>query len=108
MRDAEIGTVRLLAPEERPGGANGSTRSLFGVAGMDCGECTERVRNALAAVEGVLDVDARRGSALVEVRHDGTRVGVAELVATIRRAAEGTSFDYRPVPMRARWRTESR
>jgi len=43
-----------------------------------------------------------------EVRHDRTRVGAAELAATILRAAERISFEYRPVPMRAWWRTESR
>jgi copper chaperone CopZ len=78
------------------------------VAGMGCPNCGNRIRNALMARAGVLEVAVDVWRALVRVWYAPDDVGVEEIVSVVRIAGESTHHRYMAVPVGSRWRTRSR
>ena len=58
------------------------------IAGMDCAECTEHVRHAIAALPGVVSVDVFLASEKAAVRLDPAQVSQE----AIRDAVEGAGY----------------
>jgi Cd2+/Zn2+-exporting ATPase/Cu+-exporting ATPase len=70
----------------------------FPIAGMDCAECTEHVRHAIAALPGVVSVDVFLTSEKAAVRLDPSQVSLD----AIRGAVEGAGYRVAaPVPASA-------
>ncbi len=61
------------------------------VHGMSCGGCEQRVRDAVAALEGVASVTPEHIGDEVEVTYDAARLGAGEIAAAI----SGLGFDVR-------------
>ena len=64
------------------------------IAGMDCAECTEHVRHAIAALPGVTSVDVFLASEKAAVRLDPAQVSLD----AIRGAVEGAGYRVAPAP----------
>ena len=62
------------------------------IAGMDCAECTEHVRHAIAALPGVVSVDVFLASEKAAVRLDPAQVSLD----AIRDAVEGAGYSVAP------------
>ena len=62
------------------------------IAGMDCAECTEHVRHAIAALPGVTSVDVFLASEKASVRLDPAQVSLE----AIRGAVEGAGYSVAP------------
>ena len=63
-----------------------ATEKDFDVAGMDCSGCENRVKTALARVEGIIKADADYQTGRVAVRFDANRVSEDDLKERIRAA----------------------
>ncbi len=62
------------------------------IAGMDCAECTEHVRHAIAGLPGVVSVDVFLASEKAAVRLDPAQVSLE----AIRGAVEGAGYRVAP------------
>lgn len=81
-----------------------STESILAVAGAECPNCANRIRNALLGVKGVLEAHVDPGRALVQVRHQRSDGGFErELMIAVQEASRGTHYRYLAVPVRARF-----
>jgi len=69
------------------------------VADMGCPNCGNRVRNALMAVDGVLDAEIDVPAGLVTVWFDAERAATHNLVAAVAKAGQGTHHNYLAVPV---------
>ena len=67
------------------------------IAGMDCAECTEHVRHAIASLPGVTSVDVFLASEKAAVRLDPAQVSLD----AIRGAVEGAGYRVAPQPSAA-------
>ncbi|MCX7627875.1 MAG: cation transporter [Methylophilaceae bacterium] len=61
------------------------TTTLY-VSGMACGGCAHAVRQALLALDGVVEAKVSHVEATAEVRYDPSRVGIPQLKAAIEQA----------------------
>lgn len=74
----------------------------LGLAGLGCPNCANRVRNALLAVQGVVDVEIDLPAGLATVwRHPG-EAEVPDLIFVVADAARGTHHRYLAVPLPVR------
>lgn len=69
------------------------------VAGMSCPSCANRVRNALLAHPGVVEVEVDASAALARVWYRDGRVGVRELVGIVAVVGESSPHRYIAVPL---------
>ncbi len=64
-------------------GGSPAKKTLLAVGGMTCGNCAERVSNALAAVPGVLSAEVELENSLARVTHDPALVRRPVLAAAV-------------------------
>jgi copper chaperone CopZ len=76
-----------------------ATVQHMAIAGMGCPNCANRIRNALTATRGLVDVDVDLPGALATVWYRPEGVGVADVTRTIEAAGEGTHHRYLGVPV---------
>lgn len=53
---------------------------------LTCPSCVRKIEKALSALPGVEKATVHYNTGRIEVEHDGTRVGTAELVKAVRTA----------------------
>lgn len=75
----------------------------LGIAGMRCGACADRIRDALIQVGGVLRAEVRYASSSARVRFDPARIGVEDLLEAVRVAGERSRARFRAIPIRSRF-----
>ena len=75
----------------------------FGIAGMGCVNCANRIRNALLGVAGVVDVAIDLPAALARVWYRKALVGVREIADAVGSAGEDTHHRYLAVPIKKRF-----
>lgn len=75
------------------------------VAGMGCPNCGNRVRNALMARDGVVEVHVDVPRALARVWYMAEDIDVEEIMTVVRVAGEATHHRYMAVPVGSRWRS---
>lgn len=78
------------------------------VAGMGCPNCGNRVRNALMAQLGVLEVRVDVPRALARVWYTAEDIGLEEILKAVRVAGEATHHRYMAVRVGSRWRARPR
>jgi copper chaperone CopZ len=71
-----------------------AARIHLSVTDMGCPNCAHRVRNALLAVPGVLDVAVHLGAGQAAVACRDGSVGVDHLVGAVEDASQGTRHQY--------------
>ncbi len=91
--------VEPIAPRVEATELRGAPHVALAIAGMDCPNCANRIRNALMAHPGVLEAQADVPAALARVWYDPTQVRVAEILAVVTLVGEGTQHQYLPVPI---------
>lgn len=69
------------------------------VAGMGCPACVNRVYNAIALTDGVIDVDVSLETAIARVVFDAGRVDTDRLVAAVAAAGHDGRHNYRALPV---------
>jgi copper chaperone CopZ len=92
--------VDPAAPRAAPGELEGADSIHLSVVGMGCPNCANRIRNALLARGGVVDVTIDLPAALARVWYAAAEVTPAEMVAVVRDAGEGSHHQYLAVPVR--------
>lgn len=91
--------VGPMAKDLEPGALDSADYAQLGVSGMGCVNCANRVRNALLLAPGVLAVEIDLSRGLATVAFDTRKVDLAEMIAAVARAGEGTRHVYRAVPL---------
>jgi len=81
----------------------GSAMQHLAMAGMGCPNCANRVRNALLATRGVVDVEVDLAAALATVWYRPQDVGVVDLTNAVKAAGEGTHHRYLAIPVHSRF-----
>lgn len=96
VTDSHVDPIRRnVTPEER----DAAQMRYLALAGMGCPNCAHRVRNALLATRGVVDVDVDLPAALATVWFVRREVRIEDLVAAVALAGLGTHHRYLAVPL---------
>lgn len=95
--------VDPIANSASPGEREGAEVRYLALAGMGCPNCANRVRNALVAAHGVVDVEVDLPAGLATVWYRRGEAPVADLIHAVAGAGRGTHHRYLAVPVRARW-----
>lgn len=74
---------------------------LFGIDGMGCTNCANRIHNALVRLAGVVDVDVALAWRAARVEYDPERTGPAVLVQAIEEAGRTSGHRYAAAPLPA-------
>lgn len=69
------------------------------IAGMECQDCANRIRNALLAHPGVVETEADAGAALARVWYDPERVSVEEILGVVAVVGEWTQHQFLAVAL---------
>jgi len=95
-------------PPIEPAAVRADPRALAGaavvdlaVAGMGCPSCANRVRNALLAHSGIVEVEVDIPAALARVWYLPDRVSVREILGIVSLVGEGSQHRYLAVPLAA-------
>lgn len=99
MQHATESGVVPTAPRVRSLVLCGASSIDLAIAGMDCPSCANRIRNALLAHPGVVDVAADVPAALLRVWYEAAKVSVREISAVVAVVGEGTQHQYLAVPV---------
>lgn len=83
-----------------------SKHEVFHIAGLDCGDCAEKLRRRIAALNGVENVSINFGAAKVYVTYKGSSSAIVQCIETAgyKIVADRTGHPDEPV----RWRYEPR
>jgi copper chaperone CopZ len=87
------------APPAAPEKLRGADYAYLGLAGAGCPNCRNRIRNALLACPGVVEVSIDESGALAQVWYATSEITVEGLVTQVAAAGEGTHHRYMAVPV---------
>lgn len=77
---------------------------VLAVAGAECPNCANRIRNAVVRVRGVVDASVDPRATVIRVWHQRDDDGLErEIMTAIQEAAHGTPHRYLAVPLRTRF-----
>lgn len=96
VTDRRVDPIASKAAAETLSGAQSVD---LAIAGMGCSNCANRIRNALLAIPPVLEVRVNVPSSLAHVWYDGSRIGIAEIVAAVGVIGETTHHRFIAEPV---------
>jgi copper chaperone CopZ len=102
VTDCHVDPVAGRATAEERGHA---TIQHLALAGMGCPNCANRIRNALLATRGVVDVEVDLHAALATVWYRAPRASVSHLIDAVDGAGRATHHRYLAVPVPAHHRS---
>lgn len=91
--------VTPSAPRTPPEALRGCSVVHLAIAGMECEQCANRVRNALMAHAGVREAETDAGATLARVWYDASRVSVEEILGIVAVIGARTQHQFLAVPL---------
>jgi copper chaperone CopZ len=101
MQHVTDACVEPIVPRAEPEALVGASYIDLAVAGMGCPSCANRIRNALLAQPGIVEVEADVPAGLARVWYVPTRVGIPEMLAVVSTVGERTQHRYLAVVLRS-------
>lgn len=71
----------------------------FATAGIGCPSCANRVRNALLAYPGIVEVEVDVSAGLMRVWHRPEQAGIRQIVSVVAVVGEASQHQYAAVPL---------